>query len=641
MDETAKTTKIKTAKAKSSASAVDTGAAASTFSPVTLPPSRTLIVDNGGDTIKYGWMDDATKNRDGLPSTTTAPFRIANVSARLMHQVTILSGDELDKIQNPNNLYGRQRSTERGVITNLETQTRVWKRMLDLLNVTGIPLNTEAAEYLGWKVQRSRKKKSGMAAAVESATGATTASAEETVPKIPVQTIAVLLLLPPHCPRVVLEQILHIWMEDFGVAHVGFAVSTACAGYNQTQRTPLKTSCTVDIGYSATLVVPTFKNRIVKENSVRRLPIGGRQMVNILKYYMSYRQYNLMDQDVLMRDVFEKLSYLSLDFREELKSANLKPSGRRLYDRDYVLPDYQKTFRGEIRLPPQLQRDLEREAKRREEERKRIIGGQDGGDDDDEDYDDEEEDEDFVADEDDDDNDDDEDGGEDYSDDNMMVMDDGDNKKSKETKKIKKRRKKKSRGVGAGDDDDGDDDDEMEEDEEEESMEDRRKRMLQQRAEEAHRRRLQEEEEQVLRVSIERFTIPEVLFRPLDAGLQPDMVGICQSIVQSVQACPKAYRPALYRTIYLVGGVSCLPNMKERLEQELRSLIPSEYEMSISLADSPIGSAWHGANSIFGQVPYTKWSISRQEWESSAEKGNMNQNKSYTKLLEGKHAYYV
>mmetsp|Transcript_54349 Transcript_54349/g.131913 ORF Transcript_54349/g.131913 Transcript_54349/m.131913 type:complete len:585 (-) Transcript_54349:84-1838(-) len=192
-----------------------------------------------------------------------------------------------------------------------------------------------------------------------------------------------------------------------------------------------------------------------------------------------------------------------------------------------------------------------------------------------------------------------------------------------------------------GDDDDGDDDDEMEEDEEEESMEARRKRMLQQRAEEAHRRRLQEEEEQVLRVSIERFTIPEVLFRPLDAGLQPDMVGICQSIVQSVQACPKAYRPALYRTIYLVGGVSCLPNMKERLEQELRSLIPSEYEMSISLADSPIGSAWHGANSIFGQVPYTKWSISRQEWESSAEKGNMNQNKSYTKLLEGKHAYYV
>lgn len=623
----------KTKKTHVSATASSAGAEQVIGPVIALPPARTLIVDNGGDTLKYGWMGD------GL-----APSIVPNISARVMHQFTTLVGDELGKIQNPNNLYSRQRSTERGIITNLENQTRVWKRMLDLLNVTGVPSTTEAAECLGWKVQRSKKKKSGIAAAVASEK----LSAEEeaaTNTAIPIQTIAVLLLLPPSCPRVVLEQILHVWMEDFGVAHVGFAVSTTCAGYDQTQRTLLKTSCTVDMGFSSTLVVPMFKNQIIKQEAVRRLPLGGRHMVNMLKYYMSYRQYNLMDQDVIMRDVFERLSYVSLDFHAELKAANMKPTGRRLYDRDFILPDYQRTFRGEIRIPPQLQRDLEREAKRKEQERNKLFEGQ-GGDvnEEDDDDDDDEEDEDFEADENDDDDDDDF-GGDDENlatvvAEPQRVGESGEGSTTKSENKRKKSRKKASR---SGDVDDADDE-EIEEDEEEESLDARRKRMLQQRAEEERRRRQQEEEEQVLRVSIERFSVPEVLFRPLDAGIQPDMVGICQSIVQSVQACPMAYRPALYKTIYLVGGVSCLPNIKERLEQDLRSLIPSEYEMSISLAASPIDRAWYGANSIFSKIPYTEWSISRQEWESFAKlvaNGRAKQNSSYSKLLSSeKQGYY-
>merc|ERR1711865_1255613 len=101
------------------------------------------LIDNGGDTLKYGWMDSNT-NIKTLP----------NISARLMHQFTILVGDELNRVQNPNSLMARTRSTERGMICNLENQTRVWKRMLDLLGVS-VPVHTITAKCLGWKVRKS------------------------------------------------------------------------------------------------------------------------------------------------------------------------------------------------------------------------------------------------------------------------------------------------------------------------------------------------------------------------------------------------------------------------------------------------------------------------------------------------------
>lgn len=569
--------------------------------------------------LKFGWM---TEQDDGISSTTipTTPYMMPNLTARLLHQFTTLVGDEMNRVQNPNSLYQRTRSMERGLITNMENQTRVWKRMLDVLGVTGVPLHTNTAECLGWKVQRTTKKaKTAAATSAAASTVAATAT-------IPVQTIAVILLLPPYCPRVVLDQILHVWIEDLGVAYVGLGVSATCASWDQTFQSSWKTSCTVDLGWSSSLVVPAFHNKPIHQAAtvgtaggddkgvVRRLPIGGRHMINMLKYYMSYRQYNLMDQESLMRDVFERLSFVSLDMRDELNVAKLQPSGRRRYDRDFVLPDYQRTFQGEIRLPVALQKDLEREAKRKEQQ-EQNGGAANGAKEDEDDDDDEEEDEDFEVGD---------DESDEEDDDNDVEMDDGDDKPKKSTQSKKGKKRKHH-----------DDEEDEEDEEEEESMKAKRKRLLEQRAEEERRRRLQQEEEQVLRVSVERFAIPEVLFRPLDAGLQADLVGLAQTIVQSVQACPEAYRPALYRTIYLVGGIARLPNLKERLEKELRPLIPSEYEMNISLADSPVDRAWHGANAIFKQIPYTEWAVSRREWEDASRR------KAYQKLLIENGGHYL
>lgn len=503
-------------------------------------PAKTLIIDNGGDSLKYGW------------STDENPRILPNVTARLKHQFTVLVGDELKKVQNPNSLMALTRSTERGMICNLGNQTQVWKRMLDILGVV-VPSTSEAADTFGWKTSRK---------------------IDSNLPKIPSHTIAVMILLPPNCPRLLLDQIMYVWMEDFGVSRVGFGISSAFAAK---EHPVYKCACTIDMGWSSTLVVPTFKQKPVQASSIRRCPIGGRHMINMLKYYMSYRQYNLMDQEKILREVFERLSYISLTFKDELKLARYKPSGRRPYDRDFILPDYQTSHEGEIRIPLALQREIQDQNK--------------------EESNDQEEDDNESSDED---------------------FDEGES------------------AGGENDDDQGAEYVE-EDDEEEETHEEKRRRLLRERAEQERLRREQEQEEQILRVSVERFTIPEVLFSPQDAGLPSDLVGVAQAVVQAIDSCPKAFHPALYQSIYITGGVSQLANFNSRLEEELRTLVNPDYSLKIEMSDSPTSQAWIGARLWINQKSsMMQWSVGREEWGTSSSK-----RKVYSRLLVSNGGCYT
>jgi actin-related protein len=591
--------------------------------PTLLPPAHILIIDNGGDTIKYGWASPTTGSSTGdendapsMEATATAtatpsppfPHIMPNLTARLQHQWTILVGDEIERVQNQNSLYGITRSTERGIITNLGNQTQVWKRVLDQVGVLVSPSN-EAAAALGWgKVggrataansNNNNKASSSTLAAASSKTATTTTI-------IPAQLVAVLILLPPHCPRVVLDQIVGVWLDDLGVGHIGFGNSATCAAQ---EHATWKTSCVVDLGWSATTIVPTFQKKpIDPSKAIRRIPIGGRHMVNMLKYYMSYRQYNLMDQEKILRNVFEDLAYLSTDFGTELALARHIPSGRRPFDRDYILPDYQTTDQGRIRLPLAMQRQMELEEKRQKE----GVTGEEN------DKGEESSDEDFNEADDleskDDDKDDDGNGEDDEDDEN------GNDVKEDERSNI------------------GDDDDEEEagsEEEDQETPEERRERVLKQRDEERRRKLDTEDDEQILRVSVERFTVPEVLFRPMDAGLLPQVMGISRAIHESIQATPKPYRPALYQSIFVTGGVSKLKNFRTRLHDELRTLIPTDYPLDIQMSESPISHAWLGAHEWVRQTPYTEWSISRKEWEAASRRD------AYSKLLVSNGGRFV
>ena len=512
------------------------------ISSTSQPPTHILVIDNGGDSLKYGLV------------TADKPEIMPNLTAKLRHQWAIMIGDEVTKTQ-PNQVEYLTRSTERSHITNLGNQVQVWKRILDLMRIQ-VPFNSEASQAFGWKNNRQTTKDA---------------------PLHNPQQMAVLVLLAPSSPRSTMESMYSIWFEDFHFGHVGFASSAIFAA----AKTPTLCSCVVDLGWSATHVVPMVNNRVIMEG-LRRIPVGGRHLVNLWKYYMSYRQWNLMDSEFILRDVYEQLSYVSMDFVGDMKLAQRVRSGKRPFDRHFVLPDFQNTFKGSVRqaeapigillldaveeMPIGTEKSLGSDFHQSEHPVREGTETEET---------------------------DDNDEGENQIDDEIDV------------------------------DSDDEDDDEQ-----------RKLRLLRQRTEDERRKRELDQEEQLLQVSVERFAIPEVLFQPSDAGFSPDMAGLPQAVAQAIDACPKYYQAALFGSIHLVGGLANLPNLRERLERDLRCICPSQYDIRITIADSPVEQAWMGASKWAQGTPLNQWSISREEYFVS--KNTPSQTKPWRRLYHSK-----
>ena len=337
-------------------------------------------------------------------------------------------------------------------------------------------------------------------------------------------------------------------------------------------------------------MVPTYRHKAINESAIRRLPLGGRHLINMCKYYFSYRQWNLMDQEWILRDVLEKTGYVSLEFSKEMKLARKVPAGRRPFDREFLLPDYQTSFEGEVQLPPALQRAEDEEDEDEEED--------DDDDEDDEDVREEDMNEEDVE-----------------LDLNEEIVEEPKEEEKKGKRSQRKSKKGPAKKPRKNDDEEEDDEEEEEvDDDDEEDVEAILKRLLKQREEEEQRRRALEAERQSLRLSLERFAIPEVLFRPSDGGLPREWAGLAGTVAQAIGKSPEHFRAALYRSVHLVGGLSQLPHLKERLEQELRSLAPCDYEINVTISQTPKEAAWQGAKTIATSSPLTEWSISKEEW---------------------------
>lgn len=97
-------------------------------------------------------------------------------------------------------------------------------------------------------------------------------------------------------------------------------------------------------------------------------------------------------------------------------------------------------------------------------------------------------------------------------------------------------------------------------------------------------------------MEVERFVVPEVLFRPSDIGLR--QAGLPEAILQAVQACDVGLQGPLYANILLTGGNVLLPGLGTRLEAELRSRVPAHYPVRVTTPPDPIDYAWKGGASM-------------------------------------------
>ncbi|CAD5227523.1 unnamed protein product [Bursaphelenchus xylophilus] len=123
-----------------------------------------------------------------------------------------------------------------------------------------------------------------------------------------------------------------------------------------------------------------------------------------------------------------------------------------------------------------------------------------------------------------------------------------------------------------------------------------------------------------IQVDEERHLVAEGLFNPKKWGIETK--GIHHLIHEVIQQSPIDSRRTLYRNIYLAGGVSLLPGLAERLEQELSKIAPSSIFVQVH------GSPWRYHAAYLGAQVIAS---SHQFDSCCADKDNINE---YIRQLE-------
>lgn len=103
--------------------------------------------------------------------------------------------------------------------------------------------------------------------------------------------------------------------------------------------------------------------------------------------------------------------------------------------------------------------------------------------------------------------------------------------------------------------------------------------------------------DQLLVMGIERFTVPEVLFRPSHIGVE--QAGVAEAVDQALQMLHADLRAPMLANIYVAGGCSQLKNYAERLQHEVRALAPEYAQVNVKVPpQGPITAAWHGGAAL-------------------------------------------
>lgn len=124
-------------------------------------------------------------------------------------------------------------------------------------------------------------------------------------------------------------------------------------------------------------------------------------------------------------------------------------------------------------------------------------------------------------------------------------------------------------------------------------------------------------EQQTLRLSNERFAIPEILFFPSDVGIR--QMGIPEAIMDCLKACDEETWPHLLSNIVLTGGNAKFPGFRERIFKEVRSLAPAEYTINVHLPENPITYAWHGGKTLSKDSMFANLLVTREDYEEEGQ----------------------
>ncbi|KAJ4708231.1 Actin-related protein [Melia azedarach] len=111
----------------------------------------------------------------------------------------------------------------------------------------------------------------------------------------------------------------------------------------------------------------------------------------------------------------------------------------------------------------------------------------------------------------------------------------------------------------------------------------------------------------------ERFLVPEMIFQPADLGMNE--AGLAECIVRSVNSCQSYLQSVLYESIILTGGSTLFPCFAERLERELRPLVPDNYQVKITTQEDPILGVWRGGSLLASSPDFEAMCVTKADYE--------------------------
>ena len=239
-----------------------------------VPSMRTVVLDNGASTAKVGFAGE------------DAPRAVApNCTAHVKGQLKLLVGDQISAIRNASQLEFT-RPFERGHVCNWGCELEVWRRLL---------IDPDGPLGLGARAGGGSAVPMGSAGL-----GDTALLVSEPLFAMPSSQATM--------DEIVFEEL------GFGAYHRRPAACLSAFGYSEQRRACGDESacCTVvvDAGSSATYVVPVCCGQALRAG-VRRIDVGGVMLTNHLKELLSYRQYNMMDEFMIVDDVKRKLCYVA------------------------------------------------------------------------------------------------------------------------------------------------------------------------------------------------------------------------------------------------------------------------------------------------------------------------------------------
>eukprot|EP00667_Euglena_gracilis_P011153 EG_transcript_11375 len=99
------------------------------------------------------------------------------------------------------------------------------------------------------------------------------------------------------------------------------------------------TGVVLECGYSFSHVVPFVGGRAVK-SAIKRVPVGSKVMINNMKSLLSFRQYDMTEEDWLVSQFVERLCFVSTDFERDLRTS-AGPIAKNPIRTRYLLPSGQ------------------------------------------------------------------------------------------------------------------------------------------------------------------------------------------------------------------------------------------------------------------------------------------------------------